>query len=373
MEQNFESSEKETGARRKSLILIYGDNKEQQLAKMTWSALHGQDIEIVPVTTLKVLQDNAAEACLVLVFCHSGAEGALDQSVYELVPDRDVLCADFIAVIHDADANSQIDMLASGYDAVFDIDFAKSRNFSTILQKRITKTCRRLEMKAAWTEYETFKEALNASPDSYILFDRHKKLVYASSHYYLAYPHTADKLKPGTALDDIYDLLAKEQGIFKDNPQYNNLKAFWQKTEGDIKFYLPNSKRIWRLRGRQLPGNQGSIVITSDITEHEKQQDILNRKSADLEEALEEAQEANAIQKQFINMVSHEFRTPLTIIDGNVQILQKRGIGMDEDSFQKLPDNQECHKPAGLYHGERFIIKYDENRAFPDCSGGYGY
>lgn len=320
----------------KAPIIVYGDDAAQDLAKMIWSALHGQDVEIIPVSTPAALRAQAERACLVLVLIEAGKSKADHMETLEmLVPARDLLCADFIAVLSGKDAPRRIDMLAQGYDAVFDMEFVHSREFTTILQKRIRKACTRLDMKATGMEYETFKSALNVSPDSYILFDRHKKLVYASTHYHMAYPETADKLRPGTSLDDIYEMLAGEQGVSKDNPQYNNLKAFWQEMDGEMKFYLPDSDRIWRLRGRQLPGNQGSIVITTDITEQEQQQELLNKKSEALEAALEESQEANAIQKQFINMVSHEFRTPLTIIDGNIQILQKRGGTMDEKDFQK--------------------------------------
>ena len=72
------------------------------------------------------------------------------------------------------------------------------------------------------------------------------------------------------------------------------------------------------------------------MNEHyRRQQEMLEEKSRALEEALAKEQTASALQKQFIDMVSHEFRTPLTIIDGNAQIIQKRGHTLDAKTLEK--------------------------------------
>ena len=49
----------------------------------------------------------------------------------------------------------------------------------------------------------------------------------------------------------------------------------------------------------------------------------LRLKAAALEISLSKEQELNALQRQFVSIASHEFRTPLTIIDGGVQRLQR--------------------------------------------------
>ena len=50
----------------------------------------------------------------------------------------------------------------------------------------------------------------------------------------------------------------------------------------------------------------------------------IEHQSHELELALEKEKELNALQRQFVAMASHEFRTPLTIIDNTAQLL-KRG------------------------------------------------
>lgn len=63
----------------------------------------------------------------------------------------------------------------------------------------------------------------------------------------------------------------------------------------------------------------GELVASMRHTESE-----LEQKSGSLAVALEKQKTANALQTQFVFMVSHEFRTPLTIIDGAAQMLDRR-------------------------------------------------
>ena len=52
--------------------------------------------------------------------------------------------------------------------------------------------------------------------------------------------------------------------------------------------------------------------------------DELQRQALRLEEALSSERELTNLQRQFVSLVSHEFRTPLAIIDGSVQRLRRR-------------------------------------------------
>lgn len=317
---------------KKTIILVYGDNKDKDISKAIWSSIRGQEIEIVSVDTEEDLLKQAENAHLVLIFIadsHDENTGLADK-----LSAKPLICADIIAIMEQADKEQRFKMLSQGFDAIFDLSFTSSKEVRSILQHRIEKAGKKLKMYSQAREYEKFKAALDASPDSYIVLDNDKRLVFVSDHYGKAYPLSADKLRPGMEVEELYNVLAREQGINEDDPQYPALKEFWLKMNGEAKFILKNG-RIWRLRGRQLPDNQGSIVITTDITAFEQQQALLNKKSEELEAALEEAQGANEVQKQFINMVSHEFRTPLTIIDGNIQILQRRGPSLDPEKFQK--------------------------------------
>jgi len=89
--------------------------------------------------------------------------------------------------------------------------------------------------------------------------------------------------------------------------------------------------------------NKGFIGVAKDITEELKAEEKLiehrdtlqnevelatlelKTKAAELKMALEKEKELNKLQRQFVSMVSHEFRTPLTIIDGAAQFLIRQG------------------------------------------------
>ncbi len=60
----------------------------------------------------------------------------------------------------------------------------------------------------------------------------------------------------------------------------------------------------------------------------------LRAKTQQLEEALAKEQELVAIQRQFIAMASHEFRTPLAVIDGSVQRLLRQKEQMTPDKLE---------------------------------------
>lgn len=52
--------------------------------------------------------------------------------------------------------------------------------------------------------------------------------------------------------------------------------------------------------------------------------EVFKANAEQLQEALEKERELNGLQRQFVSMVSHEFRTPLAVIDGNAQQLLRR-------------------------------------------------
>jgi signal transduction histidine kinase len=61
----------------------------------------------------------------------------------------------------------------------------------------------------------------------------------------------------------------------------------------------------------------------------------LQNQALRLEEALDEERKLAGLQRQFVSMVSHEFRTPLAIIDGNAQRLLRRTSENLSESAQK--------------------------------------
>lgn len=61
----------------------------------------------------------------------------------------------------------------------------------------------------------------------------------------------------------------------------------------------------------------------------------LSQKNRELRRALEQEQELNRLKSQFVSMVSHEFKTPLTTITLSCNLLQRYGERMNEENRQE--------------------------------------
>ena len=73
------------------------------------------------------------------------------------------------------------------------------------------------------------------------------------------------------------------------------------------------------------------IATIHDVSKEKQLRDAQDRANSALQEALEHQTEQTEKQKRFVSMVSHEFRTPLAIIDGNARRIQKKVGAMSED------------------------------------------
>lgn len=69
-----------------------------------------------------------------------------------------------------------------------------------------------------------------------------------------------------------------------------------------------------------------------------KRTDELEKQTARLEQALGKERELRSLQRHFVSMVSHEFRTPLAIIDGCTQRLKRRVDRMTKDKIDTTLD-----------------------------------
>ena len=68
---------------------------------------------------------------------------------------------------------------------------------------------------------------------------------------------------------------------------------------------------------------QATVVFRNNAIELMRSQRTLARQAAMLEEQLAQEQRLALLQRNFVSMASHEFRTPLTIIDGHARRLGK--------------------------------------------------
>lgn len=175
---------------------------------------------------------------------------------------------------------------------------------------------------------------LAASPDALIAISNEGKITFVSDHWRKAYPKNAHKLVPGTTIEETFEFLSEESGIPADDPRYKEMKPWWRNPVGQKEFRLNND--IWlRVLAKKMPDGNGVVVTTTNITDYKQQQALLASQSEELAIALDKERQVTDLQRRFVTMVSHEFRTPLTIVDGNAQILQRRGAIMPAEDILK--------------------------------------
>lgn len=73
-------------------------------------------------------------------------------------------------------------------------------------------------------------------------------------------------------------------------------------------------------------------------TEVDKQTELLREQTLKLQVALAKERELNQLQNEFVSMVSHEFRTPLTIIDATARRVRNKSDSMPPEQVEERMD-----------------------------------
>lgn len=115
---------------------------------------------------------------------------------------------------------------------------------------------------------------------------------------------------------------------------------------------------------RGIASNRGKLVMVRDITAHEQARRAAHEKEL-LAIRLQKERELNALKSKFIEMVSHEFRTPLSIISTNASMLEKYLSRMDDAAKQKRIDH--------IYHAINEVVRIIDKAILVDRlnSGAY--
>lgn len=316
-----------------SYVLVYGDDKEKEASKLLWSTLSASDIKIENIDNIQDLKDKISDS--VLTFIVVGDDDS-NVELCKMLAQEATLIGDIIGLAYEADTDRRIQLVAAGFDSIFNRHMAQSIDFKQIIIRKIEKSRVRQTNRIMQEEYLRFRAALAASPDALIVFDNEGRIFFVSEHYKRAYPNIANRLVRGVPVMEAFEMARIEEGVTTDDPRYNLLKNFWESLCGQIEFESDIGRykgRTWRMKASPLMDGQGTIVTTTDITSIEMRKREIEEASRQLAESLQKEQEASQLQKQFIGMVSHEFRTPLAIIDGHAQVILRRD-DMDRESVQ---------------------------------------
>lgn len=316
----------------KPYILIYGDDKENEISKAIWASVSGKDINIKKIESESELDSFIEMSVLIVipVFDETDPVCELPSKLWT----NPHLVSDIIAVSGDVDLNSRMKILAKGFDIVYSKKVIHRKDFKNSIRNRVKKCTIRLNSQIQADEYTQLRAALSASPAAFLIFDTQNKLFFISEDFKKIFKDHLESLKKGSTNEEVLSHFLNSKNFDETSNKLNSIENFWLTLNGQLDIHL-NDNQIWRLEAELMNDNQGTIVTATNITEYITTQDLLQKKSSDLEDALSKEKESGEIQKQFISMVSHEFRTPLSIIDGNAQIIEKRGDQLKKDDLIK--------------------------------------
>lgn len=314
------------------VISIYGDGGDFGLTKLIWEFIPGHDVTISTPQTVDDLVAEAYDSALVFVIVDDANDENLE--IAERLSNVNGVVADIVAITKEPDIRKRLHILSAKYDAIYNMEIVDSGEFRHIFEHKLKKGVMRLNSRLQEDEYNAFLGFLSVSADAFIVFDRQKRIFYVSQHYMRLYPKSRDLFMRGTPVQKVFEAIAQEMGVGQHDPRYQSALDFWVRLQGQFEFRLDNGTYL-RMTAVDLPHGQGTIVSTTNITAYKRQEQELARQQDALERALESEQEASSLQKQFISMVSHEFRTPLAIVDGNAQILERLGARLTEEEMKQ--------------------------------------
>ncbi len=143
--------------------------------------------------------------------------------------------------------------------------------------------------------------------------------------------------------------------------------TFNEKINGGI-YIHQSSKRNWladEVELIEMVANQFSIALdrSKSIERVMISNHALIEKTLQLKEALKHEQEMRQMQNEFVALVSHEFKTPLQIIDGTRELLTRKikNLGVEDDALTKGFDRIKVgiQRMNGLIHSTLNLAKME--------------
>ncbi|WP_417679865.1 PAS-domain containing protein [Roseibium sp.] len=162
--------------------------------------------------------------------------------------------------------------------------------------------------------------AINAVQDGMGIAAPDGRVVLANERMQQIYPGIDKRIEEGIYVPELLKL------TFPDEPAVPFEELMSRNGPSQEKRF-PDGR--WYRIDRTLTPDGGIISVYADITEYKQQQSTLLGQAHELVKLLNQEKQLSELQRDFVSMASHEFRTPLAIIDSNAQRLIRRSDRLD--------------------------------------------
>ncbi len=178
-------------------------------------------------------------------------------------------------------------------------------------------TAERRALATVTAQATEFREGIESMLDGFAQFDAERRLINWNARYETMFPHLQGKLERGMsgrrvfelhAASDLYVIAPEQRADWVEQ----RLAEMTSRNESSFNRELADGRVIWAVVTHTA--SSGTIFVMHDITERCRQE-------ARVAAALAREREVSIQQRRFVAVTAHEFRTPLTIIDGAAQRL----------------------------------------------------
>jgi PAS domain S-box-containing protein len=201
-----------------------------------------------------------------------------------------------------------------------------------------------------------FSAAFQASPAFIaILRMSDEKYVLANDAYlnWLGYP--LEEVLGRTCIElGLWENLAERDSVLQDMHTFGSIRqreCRWRNRQGDRFTILLSAETI------QLNDTPHMLSMAMDITQRKRAEDELLK-------TLEREKELSQLKSNFVSMVSHEFRTPLGIIQSSAELLHdfhaKMQPGEREDQLESITRN--TRRMAGMMEEVLVLSRLDAGK-----------
>lgn len=232
------------------------------------------------------------------------------------------------------------------------------------------------ELKSANTMFDAVISNMSQGIAS---FDARDNLLFHNPSYARMYRMTEADLPVGTHITKIWEMRVAREVFSEKGPTEYVAKSKRRLRESGQSFrtsidHLTDGRYI--LISHQPTANGGFITTHVDITQrqtaiieqHVQLEAIVQERTADIQQKTEELQVAlvkqqaiNEQQRSFVAMASHEFRTPLAIIDSSAQKLFRRAAHLTSSDIAERSDTirRAVQRMTGLMESVLAMAKFD--------------